>query len=802
MEAAIKELLISEGIENTDIVVLDQLKDYFTRFSKETIKKASQLPTALAHNCVRSKGTKYLDRAVNLPLRKFKRILVETPISFFGCCLVLDMVFVSSFDPVILDLSMDYGFDLEKPITMSTQASQQRPGVDKVKRVGNYLLGKTIGFGSFGKVKLSTHTITGEKVAAKILDKERIHDIADMERITREINVMKLLNHPNVVKLYEVIDTQRHIYIITELISGGELFDYIVHHGKLKEREACRFFHMLMNGVDFCHQFGVIHRDLKPENLMLDNQRNLKIIDFGLSNRMKPGGLLKTACGSPCYAAPEMIEGKMYDGRCSDVWSCGVILFALVCGFLPFEDQNTQALYQKILHARYRCPSTLSAECRNLISKILEVDPTKRYTIAQIRQHPWYIDNFAGQTIIELQLTEPKEKGTDIPIDEVCVNELAKLGYPAENTVACIKARKHNQVVASYRLLLEKKQRQALEAGTTYTITPYPDGEEAKKTMPKVEQTASVDPKAKAPAKGKPEEKTSSAFGDAKATAQTVVVVTEEKKKPEDQDEKEMEQVKKKVTAASKRRHSLFPNSANKPNVAVTFTADKKPDALATKDKDGNVVVPAGTASLNVQQRKAPVVSVDLAALPDDDEEEVDLKDIKPKPVAKAAAVPAAALAMASDDDGEEMPAELVAKAKQQRAPAKKRMSIANTGEAAKAYTMREEAKAEDGKAKDGQKDVRIFRGMFNVSATSTKPPDVVIEQVLAVLQKRRVEVKRVENSFVLKCHYPDKALRFEIEICRLPRLDEVCFVNMKRVSGETFVWKEFCTQFFSGLQL
>ncbi|KAK2950847.1 putative serine/threonine protein kinase [Blattamonas nauphoetae] len=678
---------------------------------------------------------------------------------------------------------------------MSAPGSQRQPGVDKVKRVGNYLLGKTIGVGSFGKVKLSTHTITGEKVAAKILDKERIHDIADMERITREINVMKLLDHPNVVKLYEVIDTQRHIYIITEFVSGGELFDYIVHHGRLKEREACRFFHMLINGVDFCHQFGVIHRDLKPENLMLDGHRNLKIIDFGLSNRMKPGGLLKTACGSSCYAAPEMIEGKMYDGRCSDIWSCGVILFALVCGFLPFEDQNTQALYQKILHARYRPPSTLSAECRNLISKILEVDPTKRYTAAQIRQHPWYLDNFVGQSIIELVVPEGGEKG-EVVIDSVCVSELAKLGYPPENTIAFIKAKKHNQVVASYRLLLEKKQREAQEAGTVYKLTPIVETVEEPKGVVKVEQVVPIEAKAKA-ALSKPKTvakivSSNQASGEAKGGNEPAA---EEKK---ESDEKEMEIVKKKVTATSKRRHSLYPNATNKPSVAVTFTGEKKKtDAMAAKDKDGNVIVPAGTASLNVQKRKAPVVSVDLAALPDDDEEEVDLKDIKT--VKKVEVMPAAE----EGGEGEEMPKEVVTKAKQQRT-GKKRMSIANTSEAAKAYTKREEGKAEEGKDKDkdGKKDPQVRIGMFNGNTTSTKPPEEVLELVLAVLQKRRVEVKRVENSFAVKCSYPEKGLRFEIEICRLPRLDEVCFVNMKRISGETFVWKEFCNQFFSALHL
>lgn len=220
----------------------------------------------------------------------------------------------------------------------STTATQEvRP---RTKSIGHYILGKTIGEGTFGKVKLGTHILTGERVAVKVLEKERIVEVADVERVAREVHILKLIRHPHIVQLYEIIETRRQLYLIMEYASGGELFDYIVANGRVLEPEACSFFHQIVAGVEKIHAMNIVHRDLKPENLLLDDHRNIKIVDFGLSNVFRDGELLKTACGSPCYAAPEMIAGHNYVPSLCDLWSCGVILFALVCGYLPFEDQK------------------------------------------------------------------------------------------------------------------------------------------------------------------------------------------------------------------------------------------------------------------------------------------------------------------------------------------------------------------------------------------------------------------------------------------------------------------------------
>lgn len=175
-----------------------------------------------------------------------------------------------------------------------------------------------------------------------------------------------------------------------EFVSGGELFDIIVQHQRLKEKQACKYFQELISGINYIHELGICHRDLKPENLLVDYDKSLKIVDFGLSNTYEKGSTLKTACGSPCYAAPEMIAGHRYNGLKSDLWSVGVVLYAMLCGFLPYEDQKTSDLYKKILNAQYTLPEFLSEEAKDMIGKIFQTDPVKRISIADIREHPWY----------------------------------------------------------------------------------------------------------------------------------------------------------------------------------------------------------------------------------------------------------------------------------------------------------------------------------------------------------------------------------------------------------------------------
>ena len=255
-----------------------------------------------------------------------------------------------------------------------------------------------------------------------------------------------------------------------EYASGGELFDYIVSQSRLAEIEACTFFQQILSGVEYIHKLGVVHRDLKPENLLLDSKKNIKIVDFGLSNTYKPGELLQTACGSPCYAAPEMIAGHKYLGSRVDLWSCGVILFAMLSGYLPFEDPNTSELYKKILSCEYETPEWVSTLSQDMLRCILNTDPDSRHTIAQIRKHPWFKQVYSECSLGILIGYNP------IPINKEILKKLEGYGFDLEHSEKCIEANKHNQITTTYYLLMKKYQAGPgiVEMHSEKNIAPHP----------------------------------------------------------------------------------------------------------------------------------------------------------------------------------------------------------------------------------------------------------------------------------------------------------------------------------------
>lgn len=280
-----------------------------------------------------------------------------------------------------------------------------------LRKVGKYEIGRTIGEGTFAKVKFAQNTETGESVAMKILDRSTIikHKMAD--QIKREISIMKLVRHPYVVRLHEVLASRTKIYIILEFITGGELFDKIVHHGRLSEAEARRYFQQLIDGVDYCHSKGVYHRDLKPENLLLDSLGNMKISDFGLSALPEQGvSMLRTTCGTPNYVAPEVLSHKGYNGAPADVWSCGVILYVLMAGYLPFDELDLTTLYSKIDKADFSCPAWFPVGAKSLIQRILDPNPEHRITIEQIRNDEWFQKSYVPVHLLEYE---------DVNLDEI-----------------------------------------------------------------------------------------------------------------------------------------------------------------------------------------------------------------------------------------------------------------------------------------------------------------------------------------------------------------------------------------------
>jgi MAP/microtubule affinity-regulating kinase len=254
--------------------------------------------------------------------------------------------------------------------------------------IGKYRLIKTIGKGNFAKVKLAKHELIGKEVAIKIIDKTQLNQ-GSLQKLFREVKIMKCLDHPNIVKLFEVIQTEKTLYLVMEYASGGEVFDYLVAHGRMKEKEARAKFRQIVSAVQYLHQKHIVHRDLKAENLLLDSDMNIKIADFGFSNEFTPGSKLDTFCGSPPYAAPELFQGKKYDGPEVDVWSLGVILYTLVSGSLPFDGQNLKELRERVLRGKYRIPFYMSTDCENLLKKFLVLNPTKRASLETIMKDKW-----------------------------------------------------------------------------------------------------------------------------------------------------------------------------------------------------------------------------------------------------------------------------------------------------------------------------------------------------------------------------------------------------------------------------
>jgi len=300
-------------------------------------------------------------------------------------------------------------------------------------------------------------------VAIKILNRNKIKALGVEEKVRREIQISSKFVHPHIIRLYEVIETPTDVFLVMEYGSGGELFDYIVSKGRLHEDEARQFFQHIISGVAYCHEHAVVHRDLKPENLLLSGDYNVKVADFGLSNLMCDGEFLRTSCGSPNYAAPEVISGQLYAGPEVDIWSCGVILYALLCGSLPFDDESIPKLFKKIKNGVYPMPSHLSELSRDLIPRMLLVEPMKRIKIEEIRQHPWF------RTRLPPYLAVPVAQQATVPHDEnslsqKVIDQIAKVRDPfiektgRKGIIAAILCSRNNNIKTIYNLYMDHMQ--------------------------------------------------------------------------------------------------------------------------------------------------------------------------------------------------------------------------------------------------------------------------------------------------------------------------------------------------------
>ncbi|XP_074774130.1 serine/threonine-protein kinase BRSK2 isoform X12 [Athene noctua] len=343
-----------------------------------------------------------------------------------------------------------------------SSTGKEGSGAQHAQYVGPYRLEKTLGKGQTGLVKLGVHCVTCQKVAIKIVNREKLSESVLM-KVEREIAILKLIEHPHVLKLHDVYENKKYLYLVLEHVSGGELFDYLVKKGRLTPKEARKFFRQIISALDFCHSHSICHRDLKPENLLLDEKNNIRIADFGMASLQVGDSLLETSCGSPHYACPEVIRGEKYDGRKADVWSCGVILFALLVGALPFDDDNLRQLLEKVKRGVFHMPHFIPPDCQNLLRGMIEVDASKRLTLEHIQKHIWYI---GGKNEPEPEQPIPRKvQIRSLPsledIDPDVLDSMHSLGCFRDRNklLQDLLSEEENQEKMIYFLLLDRKER-------------------------------------------------------------------------------------------------------------------------------------------------------------------------------------------------------------------------------------------------------------------------------------------------------------------------------------------------------
>uniref|UniRef100_A0A3Q1CJ75 SNF-related serine/threonine-protein kinase n=1 Tax=Amphiprion ocellaris TaxID=80972 RepID=A0A3Q1CJ75_AMPOC len=332
------------------------------------------------------------------------------------------------------------------------------------KIAGLYDLDKTLGRGHFAVVKLARHVFTGEKVAVKVIDKTKLDTVAT-GHLFQEVRCMKLVQHPNIVRLYEVIDTQTKLYLILELGDGGDMFDYIMKHEEgLNEELAKKYFAQIVHAISYCHRLHVVHRDLKPENVVFFEKQGLvKLTDFGFSNKFQPGKKLTTSCGSLAYSAPEILLGDEYDAPAVDIWSLGVILFMLVCGQPPFQEANDSETLTMIMDCKYTVPAHVSSACKDLIDRMLQRDPKRRASLEEIESHAWLqgVDpspatKYNTPLVSHKNLSEEEHNSI---IQRMVLGDIAD----REAIVEALETNKYNHITATYYLLAERILREKQE---------------------------------------------------------------------------------------------------------------------------------------------------------------------------------------------------------------------------------------------------------------------------------------------------------------------------------------------------
>ncbi|KAM9138429.1 maternal embryonic leucine zipper kinase isoform 1-T1 [Pangshura tecta] len=667
-------------------------------------------------------------------------------------------------------------------------------GVDDYEEILKYYeLYETVGTGGFAKVKLGRHLLTGEKVAIKIMDKLALGD--DLPRVKTEIDAMKNLSHQHICRLYHVIETSKKIFMVLEYCPGGELFDYIISKDRLSEEEARIFFRQIVSAIAYVHSQGYAHRDLKPENLLIDAEHNLKLIDFGLCAKPK-GGLdyqLNTCCGSPAYAAPELIQGKAYIGSEADIWSMGVLLYALLCGFLPFDDENVMVLYRKIMRGKYEVPKWLSASSILLLHQMLQVDPKKRITVKHLLNHPWLMQDYSYA--VQWQSKYPLGH-----LDEDCIIELSVFHKCSRQSMTkLISEWKYDQISATYLLLQSKKAHgkpvrlwlPSLAVEHT-SITPSRELKSKKNlTYEDVEDCREIP----------------CAFGSMESSDDALYeespfagfALHTPKTKQHSMHQTPLDRGEFTPPPSPVARRAASKRSENKENSVLAFTINKEEP----------FVLPAPKTPLSKSQKEKrmqttpnqalPSTGVSYSRLPLERSQCTKDTPIK-KPTSPASTGEMAAAVISPERRCRSVDVDLN-QVHVDSGQKKKRAKMFGSLERGldKMITMLTPGKRK-GSTRDGP---RKLKAHYNVTTTKLLNPDHLLNEIITILPKKHVDY--VQKGYTLKCQtqsdFGKVTLQFELEVCHLSK-PEVVGIRRQRLKGDAWVYKRLVEDILSSCKM